>query len=677
MQGSNSSKRKQSDIEELISVQKVRRTRVFVIVSVLLPLLLLVTLLFSMKVVSIEVPDPRAENQVQLTPTQGFGIAINERIMFWGEVQIEVQAEGFYPDTTEINRSTVSPLQIALEPLPGKVKFRLAQDLLAENSEFKVIVNDQDTFDPLPQQVQLPKGSHSLRILGPNGYDLQTELQVIGYAEEQWVQVESLELGTLKVRVIPENAIIELSGSILAEGSYSGPVSVGEYELVIHAEKFVDHKVPISITKGATVDLKTINLRRLPGVVRLSSEPDEASLLINGGFIGTTPKVLTIHEESFELTVRKPDYQSITETIVVESRQDERHHYVLEPLTYEVSVESDPIAEITLNQESKGEAPVTITAKAGDILEVFQDGYAAQQVTLQSESSQVKELKFKLVELAINAFEQAAETIVVSESIRLKKFSSMKLQVAIPEEILSDDEPTNSIVEITKPFYMGTHEIRRKEYAKFDTNITVTPENENLPVTGIPWIEAIKFCNWLSQKEGLESVYTIKANNQVDIDTKADGFRLPTEAEWEAVAQFNFHKREVIGKYTWGTIDKPPTGVGNLAGFETREALQLYIESYTDDHVELAPVGSYSANPNGIYDLEGNASEWVWDFYSHTLSGRSESVVDPLGPANGLDHIVKGGNYRSTMLSDVLVNARRAISFEDETVGFRVARWIF
>ena len=86
MQGSNSTKRKQGDIEELISLQKVRRTRVIVIVSVLLPLLLLVTLLFSMKVVSIEVPDPRAKNNVQLAFTQGFGIAINECIMFWGDV---------------------------------------------------------------------------------------------------------------------------------------------------------------------------------------------------------------------------------------------------------------------------------------------------------------------------------------------------------------------------------------------------------------------------------------------------------------------------------------------------------------------------------------------------------------------------------------------------------------
>lgn len=675
MQGSKSTKRKNIDIEELISLQKVRRTRVIVIVSVLLPLLFLVVLLFSIKVVSIEVPDPRAENNVQLALTQGFGIAINQRVMFWGDIQIEVQGEGFYPDTTGINRTTPSPLEIALEPLPGKVKFRLAQELSAEISEFRVVVNEQDTFDPLPQQVQLPKGSHNLRFLGPNGYDQQIELEVIGYAEEQWVEVESLERGTFKVQVVPENAIIELNGSVLAEGAYSGPVSVGEYELSIHAENFVDHKVPISITRGSVVDLKTINLRRLPGVVRLSSEPDEASLLINGGFIGTTPKILTIHEESFELTVRKPDFQSITETIVVESRQDERHHYVLEPLTYEISVESDPIAEITLNQESKGESPVTVTAKAGDILEVSQDGYVAEQVTLQSESSQVKELRFKLVK--IDAFAQAAETIDISESIRLRKFSPVKFQVAIPEELLSDDQTANSIVEITKPFYMGTHEIRRKEFAKFDSSITVTPENEDLPVTGVPWIEAIKFCNWLSQQEGLENVYTIKANNRVDINTNAAGFRLPTEAEWEAVAQFNFRNREVIGKYTWGELDKPPTGVGNLAGFETREALQLYIESYTDDHVELAPVGSYSANLNGIYDLEGNAAEWVWDFYKHPHSGRGESLVDPLGPTDGLDHIVKGGSYRSTTLSDVLVNVRRTLPFKDETVGFRVARWIF
>lgn len=675
MQGSNTTKSKHSDIEELIALQKVRRTRVVVIVSVLLPLLILVSLLFTMKVVSIEVPDPRAERQVQLAVTQGFGIHINERIMFLGDVQVEVQADGFFPNTIDVNRDSGSPLEVALEPLPGKVKFRFAQDLAAENSEFKVVVNDEDTFDPLPPQIQLPKGRHNLRILGPNGYDQQIELEVIGYAEEQWVEVESLERGTFKVQVVPDNAIIELNGTVLAEGSYSGPVSVGEYEVSIHAENFVDHKVPISMTRGAVVDLKTINLRRLPGVVRLSSEPDEASLLINGGFIGTTPKILTIHEESFELTVRKPDYQSITETIVVEPRQDERHHYVLKPLTYEISVESDPIAEITLNQENKGESPVTVTAKAGDILGVSKDGYVAEQVTLQSESSQVKELSFKLVK--IDAFAQAAETIDISESIRLKKFSPVKFQVAIPEELLTDDQTANSLVEITKPFYMGTHEIRRKEYAKFDASITVTPENEDLPVTGVQWIEAIKFCNWLSQKEGLESVYTIKANNQVDINTNAAGFRLPTEAEWEAVAQFNFHKREVIGKYTWGSFDKPPTGVGNLAGFETREALQIHIESYTDKHVELAPVGSYSANLNGIYDLEGNAAEWVWDFYRHTLSGRSESVVDPLGPADGLDHVIKGGSYQSTVLSDVLVNARRTISLEDEAVGFRVARWIF
>ena len=676
MPDSKSSKPIQSDIEEIISIQRARRKRTVVILSVLLPSLMVLVLLLTMKVVVVEVLDPRDGNVIRVSVTQGLGFGMGDKVVLWGQSLGEIRAEGYYPNITEVSRATKSPLQIELEPLPGTVLLLLADSLMARSSEFKVIVNEQDTFDPLPSKVQLKKGNHVLRIIGPNGYDRGIPVAVEGYGQEQSVQIDPLVVGHLTVNVFPADGIIELNGNVIGEGTYSGPVPVGEYELLFHAEKHVNKTVPLTVSEGENIDLETIELRQLPGVVRLNSNPLEASLLINGGFIGSTPKVLTIHERSFELTVRKPDYQTIVETIVVQPGQDETYNFVLEPSMYEVKVESTPIAAVTLNQESQGDTPTTVTVKVGDVLQVSKEGYAGQTISLASESSQVKELKFTLVALEKNAYENAAATVVIQGSIEMKKFAPMSTRALVPKELGKDGHAAHRTFEITKPFYMGTHEIRRKEYAKFVSTTTVNSDNENLPITEVTWLDAIKFCNWLSQQEGFENVYTISPGNDVTINTEADGFRLPTEAEWEAVAQFDFQKQENIGYYPWGNIDKPPTGIGNLAGFETREGLQVYMEAYTDNHIGLAPVGSYKSNVNGIYDLEGNVSEWVWDFFDYPQSGWEESQVDPLGPPDGLDRLVKGGSFRSSELSDLFVNARRVISFEDGTVGFRVARWI-
>jgi len=277
--------------------------------------------------------------------------------------------------------------------------------------------------------------------------------------------------------------------------------------------------------------------------------------------------------------------------------------------------------------------------------------------------------------MARHAYNEAPELVRVQETIQLKKFPTAKFRLLVPGYLMEDDRQRVREFEITRPFYFGVHEIRRKEYAKYDTSLKTTSADENLPITDISWLDAAKFCNWLSESEGLDLAYAIGSGGKVSVDLGSNGYRLPTEAEWELITYYYFAEEKVVGPFVWGDGTKPPSQVGNLAGFETRSALRGYIEDYGDSHRELAPVGSYRRNVNGIHDLAGNAAEWVFDYFGTTYEGWDQPLLDPMGPSRGIDRIVKGANFQTTKLHEAAINFRRIVGFKDETVGFRVARW--
>ena len=177
---------------------------------------------------------------------------------------------------------------------------------------------------------------------------------------------------------------------------------------------------------------------------------------------------------------------------------------------------------------------------------------------------------------------------------------------------LADDEkPARSIY--LNAFYMDQYEVTVGQYAKYldvtgmeeppDWIIMNQIQHQKRPVVNVSWEDAVNYCKWA-------------------------GKRLPTEAEWEKAA------RGTDGRiYPWG--NEAPTRLH--ANYGRKE---------WDDHMALSPVGSFEAgkSPYGIYDMAGNAWEWVFDWYEDDFYAKSPDK-NPIGPAKGIEKGVRGGSW--------------------------------
>jgi sulfatase modifying factor 1 len=156
-------------------------------------------------------------------------------------------------------------------------------------------------------------------------------------------------------------------------------------------------------------------------------------------------------------------------------------------------------------------------------------------------------------------------------------------------------------------------------------------QDERHPVVCVSWHDAIEYCKWRSLKEGLTPCFS-GTGKEVTCDFTADGYRLPTEAEWEYAAR----SRGRPIKYAWGDgepyIDGKPAGNTRDEAARREWNIANVWDGYDDGHATTAPAGSFAPNALGLCDISGSVYEWCWDWYSETYY--EESPVDnPTGPA--------------------------------------------
>ena len=203
------------------------------------------------------------------------------------------------------------------------------------------------------------------------------------------------------------------------------------------------------------------------------------------------------------------------------------------------------------------------------------------------------------------------------------------------------------------------------------------------PVINVHWYEALEYCNWLSRREGLDEVYEIIPGTRepaVTAHWERNGYRLPTEAEWE------FAARAVR------TGDGPPRGGGAVRfgnGQNSARDSEMNFDAghpyNTQNYVEkgrmrgeTTPVKTFPPNPLGLYDMSGNVLEWCWDFWSEGETHfyrSSQDSVDPTGPETGSSRVVRGGSWLNVAVV-CRCSYRYGLHPTDTThnIGFRVVR---
>ena len=201
-------------------------------------------------------------------------------------------------------------------------------------------------------------------------------------------------------------------------------------------------------------------------------------------------------------------------------------------------------------------------------------------------------------------------------------------------------------------FYIGKYEVTQNEWAEIMKSDPAQFKGDNLPVEMVSWYECIDYCNQRSVKEGLRPYYNIDKqkkdlNNEngddevkwtVSINAGANGYRLPTEAEWEYAAgggqlskSYVYSGNDDVNKVAWYWRN---SGNTNLTGF-------WYWPVIEENHCKTKPVGLKDPNELGLYDMAGNVREFCWDWYAELPSLGS----NPQGRAGGFLRTWKGGGW--------------------------------
>jgi uncharacterized protein YjdB/formylglycine-generating enzyme required for sulfatase activity len=294
------------------------------------------------------------------------------------------------------------------------------------------------------------------------------------------------------------------------------------------------------------------------------------------------------------------------------------------------------------------------------------------------------------------------------------------------------DEPQRSAYEtqhqvtLTKGFYMGAYQVTQEQYRavmKANPSYFNVDEDEDAdawPVDSVTWYDAVEFCNKMSILEGFTPAYAITNRSPatgypitsatVRVDWNANGYRLPTEAEWEYACRAGTETIFNFQQYDWDDVDEVYTGVSdpevwgsdyisnywaNFNGSEDYNGRPTNNEDFDRYAMTLpwwffSPAGEVwgadgldHANAWGLYNMHGMLEEWCWDWYGGDYGSAAQE--DPTGPSSGLYRILRGGSFydAAKCLRSAYRNGEYPgyiyYSLPDSSgafwIGFRVARF--
>lgn len=631
---------------------------------------------------------------VQATPLtasveiqSGFALQLGERyLMLPGDYDVLVSNEGYYDDqlTVTVDDRQAQNYPVDLRELPGFVTIA-ANGVNGEISGASVELNGVEVGRTPMSDFELEPGDYELVVSADRYQPSLQQISVPGRsAKSEFGATLTPAWGEVSFATEPAGAEVLIDGQLLGSTPYSAEILQGQHEVTLKLSGHKAWQQRLDVVAGQSQALPQVALERADGLVFIRSQPSGANVTINGEFRGQTPVEVALgpgrtHEVSFFRSGFSPASRSL------ETRPDEEQNITvaLVPITSSVSIVATPAdADLYVDGEFKGKASQTLELLAtSQVIEIRQEGYVPYTGTFTSRPGLEQELRITLKsveEARLDAIKPVITT-VAGQSLKLLYPGQFTMGASRREAGRRANEDLRE-VRLEKPFYLSLQEVSNAQFKRFQADHSSgvlqgrTLDLDNQPVVQVSWTDAALYCNWLSEQEGLPLFYEVADGEVTGFNPDATGYRLPTEAEWEWAARTDGSGN--VLRYPWGEQLPPPEGAGNFADMSVSVFMGQFISGYNDTFMGTAPVGQFQVNAQGMYDMAGNVSEWVHDYYGSQITLGTSVEVDPLGPESGAYHTIKGSSWAHSNVTEMRLSYRDFSDTARNDLGFRIARYL-
>lgn len=594
-----------------------------------------------------------------------------------GDYLIKATRQGYSPAQLQAKVTSESNQTFALklQKLPGKVRVEAP-------AQARVTVDGKELGNA-PGEFTLAPGKHTIAIAAARYQPFSGELDVVGEGKSQTFTPKLVPAwAEVTVSSEPAGAKLFVDGEERGVTPLTTQILAGNHPVELRMDGFKSWTTDVQVKANEPMNLGPVRLGLPDGKLVLRSEPSGASVSVGGVYRGQTPVSLELRPDiPHNVVLTLPGYEAATREVSLAAGEDRALSVPLSGVFGEVTVAVQPAdAQVFVDGKSMGAAnqKLRLVATTHDI-EIRKTGFVTYKASITPRPGVSQKIETTLLtpEQTRMAATPTSVRSKVDQALKLMPVGSFTMGSPRREPGRKANEAQRD-VQFKRPFYMGVSEVTNGQFRKFKSEHRSgiigqhTLDLDNQPVVGVTWQDAALFCNWLSQQEGLPPAYENKNGRMVAVQPLTTGYRLPTDAEWEWVARFEGNGK--FRRFPWGDALPVAPRSGNYADVTARLIVQDVIPDYDDGYAASAPTSKFPANSLGLFDVGGNVAEWVHDYY--TVSADSGAVaVDPAGPADGKQHVIRGASWKQSSVTDLRLSARSFGETQANDVGFRVARY--